>query len=275
MADTMEEPAPNERVSTYLYFCSLYFITVGVLYLWGYWSTFNVNILEYLSLADIVKSTAYPIASALIFFAIGAVLGEFLAGGNTLPPGGGRNTSVGRFLRKISPVLIVLYVLITLAVLQFGPVEKWHVLPILFAIPVYLACKQLGIFQSVIPDDSPRSIVVFLMATIPTFAYGLGRINADAIFNGVKFQYVLAPTDIVGVDNQVDPARRPRYLGHTGDFLFFFDPTKGAVAIAKFEATKTLELKQVERQRPFTGGSASSVVGTGASKPASVPRPIR
>ncbi len=63
----------KEKVSTYLYFSSLYFVTVGVLYLWGYWTTFEVNILEYLSLADIVKSTAYPIASTFIFFVIGVI----------------------------------------------------------------------------------------------------------------------------------------------------------------------------------------------------------
>ncbi|MGF6240361.1 hypothetical protein P3T42_002112 [Paraburkholderia sp. GAS38] len=250
----MQEPAPNEKISTYLYFCSLYFISVGVLYLWGYWSTFNVNILEYLTLADIVKSTAYPIASTLVFFAIGAVVGELLAGGNRLPPGGGRNTRVGNVLHKIRPILVVMYVVITLAVLQFGPVEKWRVLALLFAGPVYFAGKQRGIFQSIIPDESSRSIVLFLMATIPTLAYGQGRLNADQIFNSVKFQYVVSSIDFVGVVNQVDPTQRPRYLGHTGDFLFFFEPTKGALVIAKFDDTKTLELKQFERQRPVSVG---------------------
>ena len=55
----------KERVASYVYFGSLYFVSVGALYLWGYWSAFNINILAYLSLADVLKLTAYPIALAL------------------------------------------------------------------------------------------------------------------------------------------------------------------------------------------------------------------
>jgi len=48
------------------YWSTAYVVVVAVLYLWGYWSPFNINVLEYLSLADVVKAAAYPLAS--VFF---------------------------------------------------------------------------------------------------------------------------------------------------------------------------------------------------------------
>jgi hypothetical protein len=73
MATEIQAQPAKERVATYLYFSSVYAVTVGVLYLWGYWSTFGVNILEYLSLADIVKTAAYPVASVFAIMGLGRV----------------------------------------------------------------------------------------------------------------------------------------------------------------------------------------------------------
>ena len=67
----------SERLREYGFIASFYFVVVGVLYLWGHWYSFEVNILEYISLTDIVKVTLIPIISSFLAFASGAVLGAF------------------------------------------------------------------------------------------------------------------------------------------------------------------------------------------------------
>lgn len=247
MTETIQKQQIKERVSTYVYFCSLYFVTVGALYLWGYWATFNVNILEYLSLADIIKSTAYPIASAFVFSAIGAILGELTSDSNNLPSGGGRDTLVGKLLHKIAPYIVFAYLCGTVALLIFGPVGKWHILPFLLAFPAYAFAKKQGFLQTIIPHDSSRSIVIYLLAMLPTFAYGYGRLNAEQIVSGIKYQYALSPINNIDSGKQDDPTQRLRFIGHSGDFLFFYEPTKSSLVISKFENGKALILNYYKR----------------------------
>ncbi len=224
MTGEPNESSIGKALGNQLYFLSLYFITVGVLYLWGYWSTFNVNILEYVGLADVIRLTAYPVTSAFVFMAIGAMLGEVLFGNDAVPAGGGRATRIGELLRKIRSLIIFVYLAVTVALTLSNIPNKWSALSVLFAFPFYLFAKQRGFLAALIPHDSPRSVVVFLFAVLPTFSYGQGRLQADAIVNGHKFEYVLSPIDQVSIAADASPVERIRYLGHAGDLLFFLNP---------------------------------------------------
>src|SRR5258708_17630524 len=134
--------SPKTPVSPYLYFGSLYSIGVGILYLWGYWGTFDVNVLEYLNLADVLKLTVYPIASVFVFYALGVLLGEFMFVRTSLTPGAGRDTLIGRFLNRFISSLFLLWVLGTVVLFLYGPESKWLLLPLLIGLPVYFAAKQ-------------------------------------------------------------------------------------------------------------------------------------
>jgi hypothetical protein len=78
-------------------------------------------------------------------------------------------------------------------------------------------------------------------------AYGLGRIHAERIIEGEKFQYVLSDVDGADSDASTPVAQRLRFLGHAGDFVFFRDPVKPSLLIAKFESGKSLVLQQYEK----------------------------
>ena len=221
-------------------------MSVGVLYLWGYWSTFNVNILEYLSLVDVIRLTAYPIASAFAFMAIGAVFGEIFFGPGALLPGGGRNTKTVKFLRKIAPLLIILYVSVTVIFVLFDIPNKWLVLPVLLAPPLALFAKRRDFLVGIIPYDSLRTIVIYLLAVLPTFAYGQGRLRAADIVDGRKFDYVLSTIDEVSIAADASPVQKVRYLGHAGDFLFYLNPVTTVLVITKFQEDKSLLLKHFD-----------------------------
>ncbi|MFC1562333.1 hypothetical protein ACFL4Q_04985 [candidate division KSB1 bacterium] len=66
-----------ENTKKYLWLAAPYFIAVGLLYLWAYWSSFGINILEYAALSDVVKVAIIPVGSAFFFILIGFILGEF------------------------------------------------------------------------------------------------------------------------------------------------------------------------------------------------------
>lgn len=246
MIETTSLPAqPKERISTYLYFSSLYFVSVGVLYLWGYWSTFDINILEYLSLADILKLTAYPIAYSLLLTGFGAVGGLGLASRKTDPVKGIEPRAVG-FLVKHGFWVQAIYIVTVPAFAIFAPVWKWSILPALLTVPVLITFGRHAFFMRLMPNDEVRTFILFCLIVMIPQAYGLGRIHAERIIEGQKFQYVLSEVD--GADSVANTpvAQRLRYLGHAGDFVFFRDPVKPSLLITKFESGKSLVLQHHE-----------------------------
>ncbi|WP_192551876.1 hypothetical protein [Pseudomonas sp. IzPS59] len=229
----------KKNSNIYIYFLSLYFIAVGTLYLWGYWSLFGVNILEYLTLADIVKSTAYPIASIFISLAVGVVLAEISSVKKKLPPEGGRNTVVGRFLRKHKTLLVILYIAGTLAILVFGPIEKWLLLATLLGTPIAIYARSGNFLAYQIPAEAPRSVCLFLLATLPLFAFGLGKIGANSVLEGKAFYYVI---DNDSITPNSEPSQRTRFIGRAGDFVFFWEPKESTISFFKLEAGTSLRL---------------------------------
>jgi hypothetical protein len=248
MTDELPLQHLQKQSSAYIYFLSIYFITIGVLYLWGYWSPFDVNILEYLNLTDIVRLTAYPIASSFGFLALGMILGGSTGLGTTLPSGGGRNTPTGQILNKYKSLFVALYVLVVLVILLFGSGNKWFILPFLlypFIFP-YLSARNFLVRQ--IPADKPREICVLLLVVAPFFAFGYGRLTAYEIIDGKKFSYVLSAIDNVSVPLDAEPNQRVRLIGHAGDFLFFWEPKNSILMISKFEGEKILMLGRFEQK---------------------------
>jgi hypothetical protein len=245
-----------------------YAIVVSSLYLWGYWGVFEVNILEYIGISEIVKAAIYPIASAFAFFAIGAVLGEALSPTLHLPPGGGANTTVGKLLRKLAPILITAYLLAVTLLFLAGPVEKWRTLPVLFAIAVYLPLKSTNLLRTEFESDGARSIVIFLIAALVPFAYGRGVLEANDVLEGKKFAYSVGELPGVPFTATAKPGERPRYVGKANDRYVFYDPVAKSTSFIATSELKTLTLK---RQEPSSGASAAIPASAPASAPLNRP----
>ena len=263
MSTSVTQMPFKERISSYLYFGSLYFFTIGILYLWGYWSTFEVNVLEYINLTDVLKLTAYPIASAFVFFVVGAVLGELISG-PVLPSGGARNTLIGRLLIRLKPLIIICYVVGTLALFLFGPIKKWQVLPVLFALPVYVAAKERGLFLTLLPHEGARSIVIFLLAVLPIWAYGHGRLQSAAVFEGTDYKY-LAINSVEGL-SMGDPSssnNRVKFVGQINEYIFLLSFDNSTLIVSRFDKTRGLYLKRFRASKvennilPTTKGGAA------------------
>jgi hypothetical protein len=266
MAINQHAQKPENSYARYAYLSSIYFLSVGVLYLWGYWATFDVNILEYAGIADILKTAAYPIASTFIFFAVGAVSGELLVGRAHLPQGGGSASPIGRFLHRVAPIIVPVYFVGTGLLFVLGPVEKWRILPILVVFPVYIVLKRQRIFEDVIPNESTRSIVIFLIVALPLSAYGYGKLKATGVIEGRSYSYLLNQSDGLPTPVVSGPEHRLRFIGQVNDYLFFYNPDNKSTLIVKFEHAKLIELK-VYAEKPSTITSVPS--GVQRNQPAS------
>jgi hypothetical protein len=244
------------------YFSSVYFFSVAVLYLWGYWSQFNVNVLEYISLTDVVKTAAYPIASVFIFMAIGMIAGEFVFPKGFLPEGGGADTRIGRTLRRAAPAILVVYAGVTTLLWLLGPTEKWQILPVFVSLPLSLALKEAGFLKTFIGSERLRSIALFAMAALPPFAYGQGVLRAHDIISGKSYSYILSPIDGHPYEKTSKPESRLRYVGKAGEEYFLYSPESQSMLILPTKDAKLIEIKAKSSHAPKPGESPASAVST-------------
>lgn len=228
------------------YWSSAYFFSVAMLYLWGYWSPFNINVLEYVILSVVIKTAAYPIASVFIFMAIGALMGEAMFPEGFMPKGGGANTKTGVLLRRFAPTLATVYMVFVVMLFLFGPIEKWRVLPVLLAIPTSLALKEAEALHTLIKSERARGVVLFLLAALPPFAYGHGALRASDIITGKTYSYVIS--EVQGYAYQSDAQRdvRLRYVGKAGEQYFLYSPEVRSVLVLPIGESKVIELKMAD-----------------------------
>ncbi|MBC3458863.1 hypothetical protein [Pseudomonas mosselii] len=242
---------PTEQLNrTYIYPISLYFISVSVLYLWGYWSPFDINILEYLSLTDIVKSTAYPIASAFLSMAAGIIVSGLT--GNPPNPGSRSKTPVGKFFNRNLKAITIIYVIVTLSLFNTLPTKySTIIVPALLGIPLAIYADNLNLLAGAITHYRLRGACTYMLAVLPFFAFGQGYWKAQQIINGDKFDYVISTTrglQALGID---EPTRNPRLVGHAGDHIFLWDPQNSLLAISKIEEGKPLILRRYQANKSF------------------------
>jgi hypothetical protein len=238
--ESIAKGGAREKLSAYMYAGAIYYVSVGTLYLWGYWSSFGVNILEYLSVSDIIKVTAYPITSSFILFLIGALLGEITSNPTKVQPEG-TDSRLGTWLRKHTKLVTILYGTLIAVLVLFGPDAKWYVVATLVAVPVTIFVKSRGFF-STIQNESIRTLIVFTMAAAPVFSFGVGRTTAEKISQGREFSYVISGVGHLEATSPVPAESRLRFLGHAGDYMFFLLPSTRALLLVKVDSGQEIML---------------------------------
>jgi hypothetical protein len=257
------------------YWLGPYAIFVAILYLWGYWGTFNVNVLEHINISEVVKIAVYPLVSAFLFFVIGVLIGQFIAPGSSLPPGGGKNTALGRFLDKKIGKIFILFLFVGVCAFIFfdfiGSREKWTILAIVVAFVIYLPLKSSDVLRNELKSDEVRSAAIFIVSALVPFAYVRGAMNAQDILTGKNFLYQNIDPPSVQDDSAAEPSARLRYLGKLNDRFIFFDPVKEATVFVAMAEVKALELKRHKESPGMAALKNDSDSRSRAAAPVQVP----
>jgi hypothetical protein len=216
-------------------------------YLWGYWGVFGINALEYIGLADVLKFSAYPMASAIVFFSIGVLSASIGTGKSNA----GAAVSRWHWVTTWSDRLFVAVMLAIFGSAAYAqPSVLWLALVPVTGVPVALAIRRHHLFQEVIANDRVRSTLAFLIGALPAFAFATGRINADAVLEGRTYWYVAAVDEGLALSNPNDPAHRVKLLGRLDGYLFFLLPDAQTVRIARNEDIKGLEIRREKKKSP-------------------------
>ncbi len=242
----------SQSFREYGFIGSLYCVSVGFLYQWGYWSSVRINVLQYISFADLVSATLIPLLSSFLIFALGAVLGHFTFTNNIFPDGGGAETPVGRFLQKHNWWIVAIYAQLLGLVYLFGPIEKWIVLPLLVAVPFSIMLRNKGFLRDLVSHADANRLVVYLLCVLPLYAYGHGILDADTIIRGQSYQYLevkthktrMALEGLTGVDTNT----KLRFLGFMNDYVFLMPLETNTVIVTKFDSLDPIALQEYPKK---------------------------
>ena len=235
-----------DKTAKYLAALSLYALCVGCVYLWGYWTPFNVNILEYVALADIAKAAALPVITLAASTAVGIIASDFLLG-TALPPGGGRDTPTGIWLNRKLRWIVPLYGISIAVLWSSGLTAKWDVLGWLIGMPCAVAAQRLGFLVNVVADNRVRMCLTMLLFLTPPLAFSSARHQAVLVLSGVAFDYVLLPADGAVLPTSEIAKTRTRYLGHAGEVVFFWEPDRSSLTVTKLDSTHPLSIAHYGR----------------------------
>ncbi|WP_431288811.1 hypothetical protein [Roseateles chitinivorans] len=272
---TVAEPSPSAFLSP-KFWLAPYALMVSTLYLWGYWGTFDINVLDYIGVSDIIKAAVYPLVTGLIGLGVGALLGEVMA--PRLEPGGGANTRLGKLLNAALPALGIGYVVLLLVSLMSDWPNKWLIAGVLVTGPIYLQLKKSAFLANEIPSDSVRSIVIFMLIMATPVAFYRGRLAGTAVVDGGSYQAVVSELPIKGSAANLAPAEKPRFVGKLGDRFAVYDPVARSVSLIAASEMKVLTLADSEvlsKAKPHAAAPASapasSTGATSTPSPSSAP----
>lgn len=217
---------------TYVGIALSYGAVVGALYLFGFWGTLNINILEFIGFGDLIKLAIYPLLVSMAFF-IGGYFLNAVAVGGALPPGGGANTRIGRFGLQYWRYLVAGQLLIILAVILFVEAPfKWFLATILASL-LSVVFTHLDFFIDLFPNARVRGSILFLAIFIAGSAFYYGTFNAYLAKNG-KSELVI---DVARSKlSLTQDAKKPVvYLGYIAGHFVLLESISGTVVFVKMK----------------------------------------
>ena len=218
-----------------------YSIVVSLLYLFGYWSSFDVNILEYIAISDVVKSALKPLFSALIFIVLAATLGNIISAPLTMymPPGGGKHLPIAKYFRAILWIGLGLLLIIIFYQIFFesGGYRWLRIATLSMGFTVVLV-GNASFAKEYLKHDKLRKLVVNVLASLLLYSFGWGAVDAQNVKNEDHF------VSINGKETKLT------YIGWAGDFLFLWDQNKNTV-VAQNKSTIQFMENVIEQEKPL------------------------
>lgn len=219
-----------------------YGLTVSTLYLFGYWSSFEVNIFEYIGISDVLKIALYQLAHYGSLILIGIITAELFITPimrYSMKPGEGANDPEVIFIKKhwrffaLMPAGLVAYIL-----LFTNNEARWFVAAIIIIPLTPFILGNNTFLSDVIPKSSLRNTVTYLISIFLLFSYSWGTV--DAMLKKNKESNVI-------INNETN---KKTYIGRASNHVFLWDNETKTVLIMSTELIKTMKY-EVKKQPSF------------------------
>jgi len=229
----------NGKVKLIIYFTYPFAFLCSILYLYAFWSTFNINFLEHISLSDILKISAYPLFLVIFFFLLGLLYNTYLDVKAKSHPPEKRQKSKESALKV---AIFVLYLFIGNITYTIGPVYLlWAVIPILITSKFRNILKNNVLSNKLFKGKVSVSISLIIII-IPYFSFAQGKINSHNMLNNFEVRYVKTIQFKEG--NLFEEQLPIKYVGLGGSHYFFLSDNNSNLYIINSNNLNLIELNK-------------------------------
>jgi hypothetical protein len=244
-----------------------YAIAVSLFYLFGYWSTFDINILEYASLQDILKLGIYPVLIGVLGIILGQVVRVVLSG-DVIKTAEPRKAFiiVGRRFAWWSSVIAILLIYASLFLLP-NP-DRWTVSGLLLAWVLIIQVDDVKALSPFIPNVIVRRIVIITAIMVLISSFTTAKINAHQILSGKNVK--LISTQLFKEKGLLSGQDTLKHIGAAGDYFFFLSMDN-----KKTYAVKYSDLHYLEFTKPDSAVKETAPKVDAAKEPAVKESPVK
>lgn len=171
-----------DKIKEYLYL-GLVFITISCFtYNLSFWSKFNFNGLEYLSLSTIITSTIYPLAKyGALYILLDLFFSSPLIAEKIVSAGEG-------CLLKLLTYGFLLGIVFTFESIK---TDWWFLWGMTTGSILYIILSSGNLFHKEVKDEILRARLISLLSYSLAFSFAAGRQAADKIYYDIDFKYVI------------------------------------------------------------------------------------
>lgn len=205
-------------------FMVVYFTICGTLWHIGYWSTFNINILQYITVVDLIKSFIFPFLSSGVFLLFGYLFTSYVTIADNInnpqkiSSGKWRNTRVGKYLNKNKYGILTIYFCLISIIFIYGSHPKWILLPFLIAIPMGIILSHRKFSIDIISHPDLRNFTMVFFVCLPLISFGLAKYDGLAVRDNIKYRIV---SDLeCNSETNLESLIGFKYLGEAGNKIF-------------------------------------------------------
>lgn len=237
--------APNltreDYLIRYAFLITPYASAIACLYLQGYWRVFKINIFNFVSLTDILKMSVAPFAFILVTSGMLIIVFYFIVSiPNRLP------RRIRWFNEPIPPLANLVFnstlIVISIAILVLvNNPDKWIWSGLINAAVLSRIVAELNVLRHVVSETPLRFVLVFSI-TVPLFtAFGLGTQMGRYVLYDDKSTRLIPTTIFREHGNEffmkkhlLEGQDKLKYIGMTGDYVFFLSADNSRTYIVKF-----------------------------------------
>lgn len=216
----------------------------GLLYLTAFWSVFDINVLQYAGLVDLLMPTLLPIALSLFFVSVGVFLSEMsnVDGVPLLARAVIANPDrMVRLRKEYGAVILSIWVMGSIVIMTFCEQWKWKVFPWLFAVAITPSIMSHDLVPKFVPSRFKLLFVIFFVVSFPV-ALSRGFIAAYEIKEGTRYLYTVG-SHCAKNPEQLIVRNCERFIAHVGDYDFLYSPLEKSVSILRVKKDNVLVLR--------------------------------
>ena len=242
----MKEFIKNLPITTfilvYLFFC-------GSLYLVGFWTTFDIDVTNFITITEIPKSFVIPflLANGIVFFQI--VLNLISSPSINEESKTKDNNKKIPFIIEFLINIDVLLTILTLAIVStynFFKTETpfWTLSSVLFAILISIKIYKIEKLKKLIPTSNFRKGLIHIFVIVPVISFLTGKINSLNIYHNNKINFV----EFIK-DNKVINEKKNTFklLGFVGEKIIISDLKNKKIQIINQSSFDQIQLIQKEK----------------------------